>query len=94
MVENVDAVFEADPSHQGSAESEVEEAFIGYRKEDERGRESQEYDEKAVEVMIVGFNPVREWKTERSDEHKPSSDLITQRQALLCLQRGYTRPSD
>jgi hypothetical protein len=35
LVENVDAVFEADPSHQGSAESKVEETFIGYRKEDE-----------------------------------------------------------
>ena len=87
-------MFEADPSHQGGAESEVEEPFVGYRKEDERGRESQEYDEKAVEIMIVRSNPVREWKTKRGGEHKPSSDLVTQRQALLCLQRGYTRPSD
>jgi len=44
--------------------------------------------------MTVWYNPVHEREAERRDEYEPSSDLITQRQALLCLQRGYTRSSD
>lgn len=49
----MDAVFKLDPGEQGAAEDEVEEPLIGDCKDDEAGREGEEYYDEAAKVMII-----------------------------------------
>lgn len=53
-------MFEADPRDKSSAEDEIEEPFVGYREDDEDGREGQKEDDEAVQIMAVGLEAMEE----------------------------------
>lgn len=54
-------VFQADPTDQGSAECEVEKAFVRDCEYDEGGRASKEDDDESMEVVAVWVKAVKEW---------------------------------
>lgn len=58
---DVDFVFQTDPGYERDAESEVKESFVGDGEKNEDGREGQEDDHQAVEVVVVGLKTVQEW---------------------------------
>lgn len=60
-------VFETHPGDKGGAEGEVEESFIGYGQDDEDGREGEEDDDEAVEVVVVWLEAVEEGYGKRCD---------------------------
>jgi len=57
---SVDAVFETHPGDEGRAEGEVKEAFVGDGEDDEDGREGEEDDYEAVEIVVVWSEAVHE----------------------------------
>lgn len=54
----VDFVLETHPGEESDAEGEVEESLVGDRKDDEDRGESEEHDEQAVEVVVLGLQSV------------------------------------
>lgn len=92
--ECIDAVFEADPGDEGGAEGEVEETFVGDGEDDEGGRESEENDDEAVEVVIVGADFVNEGKAEGGCQSQPSDDLTAWGKTLFGLKRRDARTCD
>lgn len=58
-------VFETYPGDEGGAESEVEESFVGDGQDDENGREGEEDDDEAVEIVVVGLETIEEGYGER-----------------------------
>lgn len=53
-------MFEADPGEEGQGDGEVEEAFVGYGKDDEERAKGEEDDGQAVEVMVAWSKSVQE----------------------------------
>lgn len=58
-------MFETYPGDEGGAEGEVEESFVGNGQDDEDGREGEEDDDEAVEIVIIWLEAVEEGYAER-----------------------------
>lgn len=87
-------VFETHPGDKRGAEGEVEESFVGYGQDDEDGREGEEDDDEAVEVVVVWLEAVEEGYGKRCDQDCPPDHLVTQRQTHFSLQRRHARSSN
>lgn len=64
---HVDGVLEAHPGEEQHAEGEVEEPFVGDGEDDESGREGEEDDDKAMDVVRVWLEAVQEGDHEGGD---------------------------
>ena len=63
----VDMMFETDPGDEGGAEGKVEESFVGDGQDDEDGREGEEDDDEAVEIVIIWLKAVEKRYGERGN---------------------------
>lgn len=60
-------VFESDPRYEGDAKGEVEETFVGDRKNDKGWREGEEDNQESVEVVIAWLEAMQNRDCDRGN---------------------------